>query len=407
MRFVFVMDGLDRVNPDKDTSYGFIEAAVARGHDCLHARIDGVEHKDGHVSAVTRELAIIEGPRGGLRFASERTRTALAEVDAVFIRKDPPFDAAYWHATLLLEYLRGTTVVLNDPRGLREANEKLYALNFPRWTPRMLVSSDRETIHGFVAELGGKAVIKPIDGAGGWGVMAVCSDDGNASAIVDMLTEEGSRIAIVQQFLPEVSDGDKRVLMLDGELLGAILRVPKDGDLRANIHVGAEVVPCELNERERALVADVGVRLRQDGLVFVGLDLIGEQLTEVNVTSPTGIRELENFCDDGPTPRVIAWVENAARTRSDQALPDRARSDKSAGSDTLSNTPVSSETVSNPTLSDAALASDTLSDAALASDTLSDEPLASESLSERALASDTISDDPTLSSQPSERSPQE
>lgn len=310
MRYVFVMDTIERVNPDLDTTYGFLESADARGHECLHALIHHVEYSSGTITALVRPLVV---KPTGLSFGGELERISLADVDAVFVRKDPPFNDAYAYATLLLEQLRGQTLVLNDPRGLREANEKLYALNFIRWTPRMMVSSDDAAIHAFVSSVGGQAVIKPLDGAGGSSVLAVRDGDDNAKGIVGVLTNEGRRLAMVQEYLPEVADGDKRVLMLDGELLGAILRVPTGGDLRANIHVGGAVVPCELTPRELELVADVGPRLSRDGLVFVGLDLIGEKLTEVNVTSPTGIRELGRFRGDRPSDRVIAWVEQHAQ----------------------------------------------------------------------------------------------
>jgi len=309
MRFVFVMDSLDRVNPDLDTTYGFVQSALDRGHRCLHCLIHQVERRDDRVTAVVRQLELRDRD---MLLVGEPTRVDLSEVDAVLIRKDPPFDVAYSYATLLLEGLAGKTVVINSPQGLRRANEKLYALEFVDHIPPTLVTSDRERIFAFTEEVGGAAVIKPLDGAGGYGVMAVRTDDSNAKAIVDLLTKEGSELAIVQQFIPEVRHGDKRVLMLDGEPLGAILRVPTGGDLRANIHVGGRVVPTELTAKEQAVVAAVGPRLRADGLVFVGLDLIGERLTEVNVTSPTGIRELSSFTGIRQSDAVIEWVERAA-----------------------------------------------------------------------------------------------
>jgi len=309
MRFVFVMDGVDRVDPDKDTSFGFIEAALARGHQCLHCLIHQVEYWQGTVTAVTRPLQITAGR---LALDGDAQRVRLTEVDAVFIRKDPPFDSPYAHATLLLELLRGQTLVVNDPRGLRDANEKLYALSFAQWMPPTLVSCDRQAIHDFVAEVGGKAVIKPLDGAGGFGVLGVATGDANTPSIVDLLTREGTRLAVVQQYLPEIREGDKRVLLLDGEPLGAVLRMPKAGDLRANIHAGADVRPHELTAAEKAMIADMAPKLRADGLVFVGLDVIGDKLTEINVTCPTGIRELSRFSGTRESDRVIAWVEQAA-----------------------------------------------------------------------------------------------
>jgi glutathione synthase len=206
-------------------------------------------------------------------------------------------------------------VIVNDPRGLRDANEKIYAMQFREWMPRTIVAADRDEILAFAAEVGGNAVIKPLDGAGGVGVLQLRVEDKNARAIVDVLTLEGSRLAMVQAFLPSVVEGDKRVLLLDGEPLGAILRVPRADDLRSNIHVGGSVVPTELTARERALVAAIAPRLRQDGLFFVGLDVIGEHLTEVNVTSPTGIQELGRFTGTRPADRVIEWAEKRRAAR--------------------------------------------------------------------------------------------
>ncbi len=310
MRFVFVMDPLERVLMDKDTTVGFLLSADARGHQCFHCLLQDVAMDRGEVTASVRPLRIGEDR---LSLSGPARQLPLSDVDAVFIRKDPPFDAPYYYATLLLEHLRGRTVVMNDPRGLREANEKLYTLFFRRWMPETLISADPAAIFRFIGEIGGAAVIKPLDGAGGYGVLAVREDDRNASAIVDMLTAEGKQLAMVQQYLPQILDeGDKRVLLLDGQLLGAILRVPREGELRANIHVGGVVKPTELTADELVLVADIAPRLQRDGLYFVGLDLIAGKLTEINVTSPTGIRELDSFSSSRPCDHVIEWVEQRA-----------------------------------------------------------------------------------------------
>ncbi|MEZ4443258.1 MAG: glutathione synthase [Polyangiaceae bacterium] len=316
MKLLFVMDGLDRVHPEKDTTFGFVQSAALLGHECEHCLIHQVERIGGTVTAWARSLryeaapAGTEGP-GRIWLEGAPRRLDLArDVDAVFIRKDPPFDSPYHHATLILEHLRGQTLVVNDPRGLREANEKLYALHFADWMPKTIVTSERQAILDFVREVGGRAVIKPLDGAGGYGVLGLKAGDGNEKAIIDLLTKEGRELAEVQEFLPDVKDGDKRVLLLDGEPLGAILRVPPEGDHRANIHIGGSVVPTELDEQELRLVAAVGPRLRQDGLYFVGLDLIGGKLTEVNVTSPTGIRELSTHRGERISDRVIRWTES-------------------------------------------------------------------------------------------------
>ncbi|WP_437687977.1 glutathione synthase [Sorangium sp. So ce176] len=318
MRFVFVMDPLSRVAHDKDTSFAFIRAAQARGHESYHCLPRDLSIEGGEAHAVATPVIIGDAPPYiSLDLAGGPRRLRLGDVDAIFIRKDPPFDRSYLYATLILERARRCPIIVNDPRGLRDANEKLYALNFPEWTPRTLVTADREQIHAFVRDLGGTAVIKPLDGAGGLGVLQISERDKNARAIADMMTSEGHRLAMVQEYLPAVVQGDKRVLLLDGEPLGAILRVPRDDDHRSNIHVGGRVVSTELTPRERDLVRAVAPRLRADGLFFVGLDVIGERLTEVNVTSPTGIQELGRFTGEDPAARVIAWAEERAlgRTR--------------------------------------------------------------------------------------------
>lgn len=310
MRFVYVMDPMDRVLPDKDTTFAFLRAAQRRGHQALHCQPRDLFVRDEDVFARVRHLTVSDEAPHASFGASEDVR--LADVEAVFIRKDPPFDAMYLYATLVLERARGRTVIVNDPRGLREGNEKLYALHFPRWMPKTLVSSHAGHIFDFVRSVGGKAVIKPLDLAGGAGVMILSPDDKNAKSIVELVTMEGTRYAMVQEFLPAVVEGDKRILLLGGEILGAINRVPRSDDFRSNIHVGGSVEPCEVTDEERALVADIAPRLAHDGLVFVGLDVIGGRLTEVNVTSPTGIQQLSRHENRDRAADVIAWVERAA-----------------------------------------------------------------------------------------------
>jgi glutathione synthase len=232
----------------------------------------------------------------------------------VFVRKDPPFDDAYLHLTQQLDLVSDQVLVVNSPRALRDANEKLYAFQFVQYMPKTLVTSNTEQMIAFIAAVGGKAVVKPLDGAGGSGVMGVDSGNRTTRGILDFITNEGRRLAIIQEFKPEVVGGDKRVLMLDGDVLGAIRRVPRADDIRANIHVGGRVEACELTPREQELTLAIGKHLKAVGLYFVGLDLIAEQLIEVNVTSPTGIQELGRLTDTRPEREVIAWVERRRLT---------------------------------------------------------------------------------------------
>ncbi len=310
MRFVYVMDPMAGVLPDKDTTFAFQRAAQARGHISLHCLLRDLYFKDGDLFARVRPVTILDGPPHYTLGDPENVR--VAEAQAVFIRKDPPFDRAYMYATLMLEQVRGRTVLVNDPRGIRDANEKLYTMHFGRFAPNTLVTADRAKILAFVGECGGKAVIKPLDGAGGSGVLLLQSEDKNMKAIVDLLTGEGRRLILIQEYLPAVRAGDKRILLLDGAALGAINRVPQADDLRSNIHIGGTVEPAEVTPAEQNVIRAIAPRLRADGLYFVGLDVIGGRLTEINVTSPTGIQELSRHVGRDVAADVIAWVEKKA-----------------------------------------------------------------------------------------------
>jgi glutathione synthase len=312
MRFLFVMDPAEQMLFDRDTSLALMRAALVRGHTTLHCLPNQVGHCGDNLFARARPISVSDAePPVTL---GEAETVELAAIDAVFVRKNPPFDLEYLHLTQQLDLLKDRTLVINDPRGLRDANEKLFAFYFAHYMPRSLVSADRIRILDFVAELGGRAVLKPLDGAGGSGVVALRLDDRNKHALIELLTADGSRLALVQEYLGEIRSGDKRVLMLDGEPLGAILRVPQADELRANIHVGGRVEPTSLTPPELELVRAVGRRLREHGLWFVGLDLIGGRLIEVNVTSPTGIQELGRLNGTQPERQVVAWVEQAVAT---------------------------------------------------------------------------------------------
>jgi glutathione synthase len=313
MRFLFVMDPAETMTADKDTTFAFLRGAQALGHTSFHCLPQHVSLRgpDGFASA--RPIRVGATPPIAELGAPERLE--LSELSAIFIRKDPPFDAAYLYLTQQLDRVKDRVLVVNDPRGIRDANEKLFAFNFHEHTPRSLVSAIPRDILQFVEEVGGHAVLKPLDGAGGSGVVTLSHGDRNARSLVDVWTHEGKRLAIVQEYQPAVRVGDKRVLVLDGKPLGAILRVPREDDVRANIHAGGTVVPTELTPGEAAVVAAVGPKLVEHGLYFVGLDLIGEKLIEVNVTSPTGIQELGRFLGRPVEQDVIRWVEAKVAAR--------------------------------------------------------------------------------------------
>jgi glutathione synthase len=241
----------------------------------------------------------------------------LGQTQAVFMRKDPPFDMDYIFNTYLLELAAAETLVLNHPASLRSVNEKLFALHFPDLIPRTLVSSDRAEIRAFVAQES-KAVLKPLDAKGGEGVFILKSDDSNLNALLDLMTRDGQRKIVVQQYIPEARSGDKRVLMIDGEVCGWFQRVPAQGEHRANLNAGGYAAACELTAHDRHICALVGPALKAAGLYFVGLDIIGDYLIEINVTSPTGMQEALQLTGNNAAARLIDRVE---------AMISRARQD--------------------------------------------------------------------------------
>lgn len=313
MRFAFVMDPLELVLPDKDTTFVFMLESQARGHEVYFAQIADLFVHTSKPHARVRRAEVMRPETTGAphhRLFEERV-LPLESFDAVFMRKDPPFDMSYFFATHLLQLLDPSkTLVLNDPRGLREANEKLYALRFPDVIPPSMVASDMTRLKEFMNELGGEMIIKPLDGAGGSGVFHLHGRDRNLNAILESATLNGQRLIMAQRYLPEIRRGDKRLIVLDGEPLGAVMRVPREDEHRGNIHVGGTVLKSEVTERDREIVAALAPSLRADGLYFVGLDIIGEWLTEVNVTSPTGIQEINALDGVKLEANVIDFVEH-------------------------------------------------------------------------------------------------
>jgi len=314
MRIVVVMDPVETVRWDTDTSFALMLAAQGRGHRVDHCQMRDVYLEAGRVFAAVQQTTLTAAPDKPVALGP-REDVCLHDVDVVLIRKDPPFESQYLWCTQMLEQLRGDTLVMNDPRGVRDANEKLYACRFPELMPRTLVSSDKKRIRQFVDSVGGRAVIKPLSGARGDGVFVLSTSDFNFNAIIELQTDTGRRVTMTQEFLPAVHDGDKRVLVLGGEPLGALLRVPAKDDVRSNLAVGGTGVKTPITDSDRALVEKLKPSLMRDGLYFVGIDLIGGKLTEVNVTSPTGIQQMTRLDGVAYPDQVIEWLEkNAARS---------------------------------------------------------------------------------------------
>jgi glutathione synthase len=309
-KFAFVMDPLEKVLPDKDTTFAFMLETIARGHQAYFVALHDLYAVGAHAFASARRCTVMRGTPH-YRFVDDGAEYPLEAFDAIFMRKDPPADAAYLFATMLLSLTdRRRSFILNEPAGLREANEKLYALNFPDAIPATLVSQDIARLKKFMAEQGGQMIVKPLDGHGGESVFLASADDRNLNAILEAVTRFESRPIMAQRYLAEIRDGDKRLIVLDGEPLGCTLRVPRDDENRGNIHVGGNCVKAEMTARDLEICAMMRPRLKRDGLYFVGLDIIGNYLTEVNVTSPTGIQEIDRLDETNLEARVIDFVES-------------------------------------------------------------------------------------------------
>jgi glutathione synthase len=314
LRMAFVMDPLEAIDQEKDTTFVLMLEAQARGHEIVELQPSHLYTKNHTPAAQYRRVRVQRGsPHFQMTGGGEGP---LAEFEVVFMRKDPPFDMNYFFSTHLLSLVDpARTFVINDPQGLREANEKLYALHFPRVIPPTLVTQDMPRLKGFLNEVGGEMIIKPLDGCGGAGVFLVMEKDRNLHSIVETSTHFGTRPVMAQRYLPEVRQGDKRVLVLNGEPLGAVLRVPREDEHRGNIHVGGSCVAADITDADRRICLELKPRLIRDGLYFVGLDIIGGMLTEVNVTSPTGVQEINRLSGMRLESQVIDFVEEQVGTR--------------------------------------------------------------------------------------------
>jgi glutathione synthase len=309
LRIGVVMDPVENINIDKDTTFVLMLEAQRRGHEIYCMEVDDLFARGGATHGRYRRLELARAtPHSKLgQFAAG----SLADFDTVWMRKDPPFDMKFFFATHLLSLIdEHECFVMNNPKGLREANEKLYAMRFPEQIPQTLVSSNMERLRSFMDELGGELIVKPLDGCGGSGVFYLNDQDRNTNSILEAATDNGRRLVMGQRYLPEIRQGDKRIIVLNGEPLGAVLRVPLESETRGNIHVGGQCVKTEVTERDREICAALSPLLRADGLYFAGLDVIGNFLTEVNVTSPTGIQEINSLNGVRLESQVIDFVES-------------------------------------------------------------------------------------------------
>ena len=293
MKIAFQMDPIGDVDINADSSFRLAEEAQARGHTLFFYGPDKLAYQEGRITARGHDFTVkrVQGDHVEL---GPMIEVDLADFDVVWLRQDPPFDMHYITSTHLLDRLAPGTLVVNDPFWVRNYPEKLMVLDFPDLTPPTTVSRDLETIKAF-KDKHGDVIVKPLYGNGGAGVFLLNKEDRNLSSLYEMFTGFSREPLIVQKFLPAVSKGDKRVILVDGECVGAINRVPAAGETRSNMHVGGRPEKVGLTERDLEICARIGPLLKEKGQVFVGIDVIGEYLTEINVTSPTGIHELERF----------------------------------------------------------------------------------------------------------------
>lgn len=309
MKIAFQMDPIQSVNIDADSTFRIAEEAQARGHELFFYTPDHLAFQEGKVTASGQYFTVqrVQGQHVDLGDVQE---VDLSDFDVVWLRQDPPFDMHYITTTHLLDLIHPNTLVVNDPFWVRNYPEKLLVLTFPDLTPPTTIARDLETIKAFKAKHG-DVILKPLYGNGGAGVFRLDQNDRNLASLHEVFTGFSREPLIVQKFLPDVSNGDKRVILVDGEPIGAINRVPAKGETRSNMHVGGRPEKVGLTERDLEICAAIGPLLREKGQIFVGIDVIGDYLTEINVTSPTGIQELERF--DGINAAEKIWQAIEAR----------------------------------------------------------------------------------------------
>ncbi|WP_019012890.1 glutathione synthase [Elioraea tepidiphila] len=303
------MDPIETINIDADSSFVLGLEAQKRGHRLWHYLPRHLALSAGRVLAKARALTL-RREHGNHFTLGPWEELDLGTMDVVLMRQDPPFDMAYITATHILEHIHPDTLVVNDPASVRNAPEKLFVTHFPDLMPPTLITADRDQIMAFRREHG-DLILKPLFGNGGAGVFLVKSDDMNLNALLELFTERSREPLVIQRYVPEVRQGDKRIILVDGEAMGAINRVPAAGEARSNMHVGGRPEKTTLTEREKEICRRIGPALRERGMIFVGIDVIGDYLTEINVTSPTGLQEVARF--DGVHLEAYIWDAIEAR----------------------------------------------------------------------------------------------
>lgn len=293
LRVAIQMDPIEGIDIDADSTFALGIEAEARGHELFFYLPQDLSLRDGLVQARGRSMSLRRESGNHVTFGAEEV-IDLSSVDVVLMRQDPPFDMAYITATHILEHIHPETLVVNDPASVRNAPEKLFVTHFEGLLPPTLITSDEKEIVSF-RETHKDIILKPLYGNGGAGVFRLKPDDSNFKSLLEMFSENFREPIIAQAFVPEVKNGDKRIILVDGEPAGAINRVPAEGETRSNLHVGGKAEAVDLSKRDKEICARIGPALKAQGLIFVGIDVIGNYLTEINVTSPTGIQEIKHF----------------------------------------------------------------------------------------------------------------
>lgn len=298
------MDPMETVNIDGDTTFALAEVAAARGMQMWEYGPQHLSYNTGRVEAFARPMTVRRERGNHVTFGPRELINLATDIDVVWMRQDPPFDMAYITAAHILERLKGDTLVANDPEWVRSCPEKILPLDYPELMPATLITRERRALDAFRAEHK-DIILKPLFGNGGAGVFRVKSDDSNYSSLIEMFMESSREPVIAQAFLKDVSKGDKRILIIDGVAVGAINRVPQKGETRSNMHVGGTAVPTELTESDMRICDAIGPMLKARGQILVGIDVIGDKMTEINITSPTGVQELKRF--SGIDAAALCW----------------------------------------------------------------------------------------------------
>ena len=309
LNIAFQMDPIEHVDVNGDSTFDIALECFARGHQLFVHQPQHLSFEDGRVRALARRVEKLQRAQGDNAVLAAPETVDLHAMDVVFLRQDPPFDMSYITSTHILEHLQPEVLIVNDPRHVRDAPEKLFVTHFENVMPPTLITSSEAEIRAFFERHGRDIVVKPLFGNGGAGVFRIRDSAENVASLVELFQQVSRDPLMAQAFVPDVSNGDKRIILVDGAPAGAINRIPAEGEVRANMHVGGRAAESDLTDRDLEICALIGPELKRRGLVFTGIDVIGDYLTEINVTSPTGIQELRRFSGVDVSKMLVDWVE--------------------------------------------------------------------------------------------------